>query len=581
MNRTGPIQHDRAADPPLGCAGPGVLSLLAVVKREDFVPPAQRALAFVDTEVPLGRPARPCSNPRVEARLLQELQVQRHEKVLEIGTGSGFMAALLAHRAQRSSRWRPPRWRAWRRENLRQSCRTSSRCAMATAPPGLPAEAPFDAILLSGSVPRCRRRCSSQLKPGGRLLAIVGTSPSCGPCASHASRAGVPGPTWNSSTPWRRASRALRRRASTSDAAPGASTGSPHSCGGRTRLCPYIIDSPLHRSPGCAESNRSVDPCPIPKDSSMHRLPAFANCLPRPCAAALAMGLALAAAAQAQSLRSPTRPPGPTTPPTWPRAARPSRRSTRPLQADALNLPVARAGRHGHHDPPPAGRRAAPQQPEGRAVGQRTRCFNASNSATIDRRAVLAVAQADLEAIAEQDLIVRVSQAYFDVLAAQDALATARQQEGHLRAAGLGQAQLRGRHRHHHRHARGPGPLRPGHGAGIAADNDLRTKRIALDQLVGQQRRDAPLALRRWPCPRCPPAAWNWVAQADRPAPHRPQGPPGAGRGPARNRRRPEAGNLPTVDLVGSLGAATARATGMTSPAARHGTTTNATSACR
>jgi protein-L-isoaspartate(D-aspartate) O-methyltransferase len=83
---------------------PAVLSLLATVRREDFVPPAMRALAFVDTQVPLlpGQPHGPVMlEPKVEARLLQELQVQRHEKVLEIGTGSGFMAALLAHRASR------------------------------------------------------------------------------------------------------------------------------------------------------------------------------------------------------------------------------------------------------------------------------------------------------------------------------------------------------------------------------------------------------------------------------------------------------------------------------------------------
>ena len=77
----------------------GVLSLLAVVKREDFVPPAYRALAFVDTEVPL--PAGQLMlAPKVEARLLQALRVTRHERVLEVGTGSGYMAALLAHKAQ-------------------------------------------------------------------------------------------------------------------------------------------------------------------------------------------------------------------------------------------------------------------------------------------------------------------------------------------------------------------------------------------------------------------------------------------------------------------------------------------------
>jgi len=77
----------------------GVLSLLAVVKREDFVPAAYRSLAFVDMEVPLAAGRRMLA-PKIEARLLQELGVSRHEKVLEIGTGSGYMAALLGHRAR-------------------------------------------------------------------------------------------------------------------------------------------------------------------------------------------------------------------------------------------------------------------------------------------------------------------------------------------------------------------------------------------------------------------------------------------------------------------------------------------------
>src|SRR5258705_13839322 len=76
-----------------------VLELLAVVKREDFVPSAYQALAFVDTEVPL--PGGQCMlAPKVEARLLQELDVHKHERVLEVGTGSGYMAALLAHKGQ-------------------------------------------------------------------------------------------------------------------------------------------------------------------------------------------------------------------------------------------------------------------------------------------------------------------------------------------------------------------------------------------------------------------------------------------------------------------------------------------------
>ena len=79
-----------------------VLDLLAVVRREDFVPAAHRALAFADLEIPLKdsdaavAAGQVMLAPRVEARMLQDLQVAKHEKVLEIGTGSGFMAALLA-----------------------------------------------------------------------------------------------------------------------------------------------------------------------------------------------------------------------------------------------------------------------------------------------------------------------------------------------------------------------------------------------------------------------------------------------------------------------------------------------------
>ena len=76
-----------------------VLGLLAVVKREDFVPAAYRNVAFTDVELPLAH-GRRMLPPRVEARWMQELQIERHEKVLEIGTGAGYMAALLGHKAQ-------------------------------------------------------------------------------------------------------------------------------------------------------------------------------------------------------------------------------------------------------------------------------------------------------------------------------------------------------------------------------------------------------------------------------------------------------------------------------------------------
>ncbi len=159
---------------------PAVLSLLAVVRREDFVPAALQAMAFVDTQVPLPG-GQHMLEPRVEARLLQELQVQRHEKVLEIGTGSGFMAALLAHRAQQViSLECDPALATLARANLQRAGldNVSVRQVSATeGARGLAAEGPFDAILLSGSVAEVPQALLRQLKPGGRLLAIVGDEP--------------------------------------------------------------------------------------------------------------------------------------------------------------------------------------------------------------------------------------------------------------------------------------------------------------------------------------------------------------------------------------------------------------------
>jgi protein-L-isoaspartate(D-aspartate) O-methyltransferase len=158
----------------------GVLSLLAVVKREDFVPPAYKALAFVDTEVPLGDVAsgRSMLAPKVEARLLQELKVHKHERVLEIGTGSGYMAALLGHRAQQvTTLEEDPQLAETAQANLRRAGVMNVTVRRADGSRGLPEEAPFDVILLSGSVPEVPPGLLAQLKVGGRLAAVVGQQP--------------------------------------------------------------------------------------------------------------------------------------------------------------------------------------------------------------------------------------------------------------------------------------------------------------------------------------------------------------------------------------------------------------------
>ena len=155
----------------------GVLELLAVVKREDFVPAEHRALAFVDTEIPLAG-GQCMLAPRVEARILQELAVHKHERVLEIGAGSGYMAALLAHRAQQVTTLEiDPELATFAAANLKRAGVMNAKVVNADGATGLAAEGPYDVIVLSGSVAEIPEVLLSQLKVGGRIAAIVGSEP--------------------------------------------------------------------------------------------------------------------------------------------------------------------------------------------------------------------------------------------------------------------------------------------------------------------------------------------------------------------------------------------------------------------
>ncbi len=160
---------------------PAVLSLLALVKREDFVPAAYRAMAFVDAEIPLptGDGSREFMlAPKVEARLLQEMSVARHETVLEIGAGSGFMAALIAHKSRQViSLERHPALARFAADNLRHAAVRNASVRQQDGALGLPGEAPFDVIMLSGSVASVPAALLEQLKIGGRLGAVVGQLP--------------------------------------------------------------------------------------------------------------------------------------------------------------------------------------------------------------------------------------------------------------------------------------------------------------------------------------------------------------------------------------------------------------------
>lgn len=154
-----------------------ILDLLAVVKREQFVPQAYAVLAFVDMEIPLpgGENMMP---PRVEARILQALNVRKHENVLEIGAGSGYMAALLANRGRHVLTVDiRPELVSLARQNLTNAGIGNAEVAEGNAAEGWAVAAPYDVICISASVPEIPQSILSQLKVGGRIAAIVGAAP--------------------------------------------------------------------------------------------------------------------------------------------------------------------------------------------------------------------------------------------------------------------------------------------------------------------------------------------------------------------------------------------------------------------
>ena len=156
---------------------PQVLSVLSNVQRELFVPQAYQALAYTDVEIPLGH-GQEMTPPRIDARLMHDLHLTGSEKVLEVGTGSGYLTALLAARAQRvvSLEINADIANA-ARSNLQRAGVTNAEVRVADGSQGASADAPFDAIVLTGSVAEVPQALLQQLKVGGRLIAIVGQDP--------------------------------------------------------------------------------------------------------------------------------------------------------------------------------------------------------------------------------------------------------------------------------------------------------------------------------------------------------------------------------------------------------------------
>ena len=154
-----------------------VLDLLYAVPREDFVPAAYRNLAFADMEIPIGE-GESMMAPRIEARIVQALSLRKTDRVLEVGTGSGYLTALLAHCAAHvySLEIRPG-LAAFGRANLERHGADNVTLELGDAARGWPRRAPYDAIVLTGSTPLLPKAFHEQLAVGGRLFAVVGERP--------------------------------------------------------------------------------------------------------------------------------------------------------------------------------------------------------------------------------------------------------------------------------------------------------------------------------------------------------------------------------------------------------------------
>lgn len=154
-----------------------VLTLLSKFKREDFISPEYANLAYSDIEIPL-----PCGqkmlSPKVEARLIQALDLHKKDKVLEIGTGSGYVTALLAKLADfvYSIEINPTN-KQFAVENLTKAGIKNASIIEANGINGLPSKAPFNKILVAGSIDKVDEQLSKQLKMGGILVAIIGEEP--------------------------------------------------------------------------------------------------------------------------------------------------------------------------------------------------------------------------------------------------------------------------------------------------------------------------------------------------------------------------------------------------------------------
>ena len=162
---------------PWGVPDTEVRQLLMAIRREDYVPPAMRALAFADIEIPLPN-GQTMLRPVIEGRILQAIGTLHANSVLEIGTGSGYFAALLAANADHVHTIEiEPELVHLARDNLARNSIANVTVEEGDASQGWYSKAPYDVIVVSGGLPELSEGLLTQIKPGGRLFAFTGTPP--------------------------------------------------------------------------------------------------------------------------------------------------------------------------------------------------------------------------------------------------------------------------------------------------------------------------------------------------------------------------------------------------------------------
>jgi protein-L-isoaspartate(D-aspartate) O-methyltransferase len=154
-----------------------VLGLLAKVPRERFVPEPYTGLAFADTQIPVGHGER-MMEPKLEARMLQALDVKSGDRVLEIGTGSGYVTACLGRLGGKVTSLEIHQDLSdTARERLQEQAVANVDLVVADAMAGIPGDGLYDVIAVTGSMPMRDRRFHRRLAVGGRLFLVVGESP--------------------------------------------------------------------------------------------------------------------------------------------------------------------------------------------------------------------------------------------------------------------------------------------------------------------------------------------------------------------------------------------------------------------